>query len=60
MGFDWEGILGEEGYAEVCAHGLDTYGYSRCYATYGYSHSRCNANDYFGKEDFNSDDSSEE
>lgn len=39
MGIDWEGILGEEGYAEVCAYGsldcldygYDTYGSSRCY-----------------------------
>ena len=30
MGFDWEGLLGEDGYDYVCKHGLD------CYDDFGY------------------------
>jgi hypothetical protein len=26
MSFDWEGILGTDGYNCVCEHGLDSYG----------------------------------
>lgn len=51
MGFDWEGTLGEEGYAEVCAHGFDTYDYD-------YSHHY--ENDYVCEEDFYLDNRSEE
>lgn len=45
MGFDWEGLLGEDGYDFVCNHGLDSYddfGYFQSYkssytSSYSYS-----------------------
>lgn len=51
MGFDWEGILGEDGYAYVCDHGLDCYGYSR--RSEGYSSS-------YDDDDYDYDDYDEE
>ena len=46
MGFDWEGILGEDGYAYVCNHGLDCYGYSRRSEGYSSSYDDDDYDDY--------------
>lgn len=48
MGFDWEGILGEDGYRSVCNHGLDCYGYSRRSESYSYFSS---CDDYYEESD---------
>ena len=47
MGFDWEGILGEDGYRTVCNYGLDCYGYSRSSESY---FSTCD-DDYYDESD---------
>jgi hypothetical protein len=34
MAFDWEGLLGEDGYNHVCEHGLDWFGDDGCFEPY--------------------------